>query len=462
MICIIFLCIFGILVAPRCQVDYIQRSYNRLGEMVRLMCQIVSNPSVDLPFTWKFNGTTFLDGGQKVKSARGTTIHANLSSAIDHLVLVQQQQHQHGLQNAQLSNLRANADIIATNRANFVVPNSAVHTTVQRQHLLTNVITIVLKRWESFGHFSCASSNRIGAQTDECRWQIMPEGSRGGEGILAPGEHSRRRQHHLHQQHHFKEHHHPQQQQEMLNNCQVIESSSAVVVKCAHGNTQRAEEDIQTEEEDNLLETYLSPKLVYHVQVYRLTSDNFNQTTFNTHSEQYSHQIDHQPRADQLEPGKRVASTRDQSSVKPIIEQQPHTEQLVFDTINFTNPLFLITNLSSSTTYLLRIWSSKAHLDSTIEQVNITVRTRPIELDELRDQVSGSVHRTKLDSFAQFLQHPMALLFALVVLISLVFLTLTLAYALVKIRAVLDVRKGKLGQGSKSKTTFLFSQFEHN
>ena len=68
-------------------------------------------------------------------------------------------------------------------------------------------------------------------------------------------------------------------------------------------------------------------------------------------------------------------SPAEMTTTKTTITNEPLP---IMETLNFTNPLFIITNLTSSTSYLLRIWSSKQHMDdSMIEQVNITVRTKP-------------------------------------------------------------------------------------
>ena len=115
----------------------------------------------------------------------------------------------------------------------------------QQQHLITNVLQIVLSKWSDFGHFSCHASNQVGQQKEACKWHILPlhhysEHSNSGGGLGNS-------KHHHHLYHH--KHHQQQQQQSspsahhshfdlptasvgLLNNCQIIESSNAVVIKC--------------------------------------------------------------------------------------------------------------------------------------------------------------------------------------------------------------------------------------
>lgn len=191
-------------------------------------------------------------------------------------------------------------------------------------------------------------------------------------------------------------------------------------------------------------------RLTYHVQVFQLMDSSpkpnssapkadLNSKLLDTNGaeQHYFPQID-QP----AEPGKRVASKApptSSTSVSALAEPI-----LVMDTINYTNPIFIVTNLSASTNYLLKIWSSKAHLGHTLEQVNITVRTRPNDSTGLAD----GEHR-RLDSMSSTLASILAMssqklvmLVALVAFICVIFVALTLTYAIFKIRAIFDVRKG--------------------
>lgn len=182
-------------------------------------------------------------------------------------------------------------------------------------------------------------------------------------------------------------------------------------------------------------------RLTYHVQVFELTDafaklNSTAQSDLNSKSAQANGAEQHYfPQIDQPEPGKRVASKSPTSS-PPSLSDVP-APTLVMDTINFTNPLFIITNLSASTNYLLKIWSSTAHnLDATLEQVNITVRT----------QASPHQHHppnnNTLMTLMQLSSQKLMLLAALVAFICAIFVALILISAAFKIRAVLEIRKG--------------------
>lgn len=181
-------------------------------------------------------------------------------------------------------------------------------------------------------------------------------------------------------------------------------------------------------------------RLTYHVQVFQLTDafaklNSTAQTDLNSKSAQSNGAEQHYfPQIDQPEPGKRVASKSPTSS-PPQLSDVP-LPLLVMDTINFTNPLFIITNLSASTNYLLKIWSSKAHLDATLEQVNITVRT----------QASPHHHHppnsNTLITLMQMSSQKLMLLVALVAFICAIFVALIVISAVFKVRAILEIRKG--------------------
>lgn len=196
----------------------------------------------------------------------------------------------------------------------------------------------------------------------------------------------------------------------------------------------------------------LSNRLTYHVQVFQLTNATTTTMGVKGHDsvpngverkfeEQYSPHRDNSP-----EPGKRISSKQPPPPpIPPSNETSGVSKVMIMDTINFTNPLFIITNLTSSTSYLLRIWSSKSNLNSMVEQVNITVRTRPddsLGFDGGLVGGFGGVRSSEGFTLLRLANERFVLLFALIALISIIFIILTITYGIFKIRAVLEIRKG--------------------
>lgn len=198
-------------------------------------------------------------------------------------------------------------------------------------------------------------------------------------------------------------------------------------------------------------------RLTYHVQVFQLSDIRANTSTIEDNVDwngkrpdtNGAGQTNYFSQIDQPEPGKRIAFKSPTSSLPSTSASfSPVSESaaLVMDTINFTNPLFVISNLTASTSYLLKIWSSPAHMDSVLEQVNITVRTRanedlhgPYSSDQIRpaDSISAT-----LASLLRMSSQKLLLLLTVVALICILFVAITLTYTIFKIRAILEIRKG--------------------
>lgn len=260
------------------------------------------------------------------------------------------------------------------------------------------------------------------------------------------------------------------------------------------------------------------PLLTYHVQVFRLSmnnnsiipiiktlandkinekiaNNNYDNDTPNNndhydgaidgdddeHFEQYSHQKSEPKKLknptimNQPETKKQIASihggssshgesrTEITSTTKTTMTNEPLP---IMETLNFTNPLFIITNLTSSTSYLLRIWSSKQHMDdSMIEQVNITVRTKPDddEFDQNHHHHQQHGDRSKMDqksvkifdnllSFISFGHKDLFII--LVMIILFIFIIITLTYS---IRFARKVHHHSHGKGNYNNNLFIVS-----
>jgi len=469
---------FFSLVEPQCRVDYTLTMYRQLGDIVQLKCQVLANPLDNLQFDWQFNDTSL--------SPEHKT---NRSSNVEHTLLDED-----SLGETLLEHARKSSDK-SKRKANLMHSSqSTTHSSSDQQHLISNVVRIELSKWTSFGHFSCQARNQIGLQKEACKWHIVPHHfnshhQSGKDEHLSAGQ-----KHRYHHRHHQQQSHHATS---TLNNCQIIESSNAVVIRCrdvhdpdqketisqdyfahtgsdlprdaAKFNIDRAASssaeatDKESARGKNLsvasaaslflivvTHAEIPTRLTYHVQVFQLadafarsnsslqgSTDRNNKSPDTNGAEQH-----YFPQIDQPEPGKRVASKSQPISAAPQLDIVPESS-LLMDTINFTNPLFIITNLSASTSYLLKIWSSKAHVDSALEQVNITVRTKPNdELYPLFTNVISS-NSVSLGALLRMSNEKLLLLVGLVALISMVFVSLTFTYAIFKIRAILEVRKGK-------------------
>lgn len=169
------------------------------------------------------------------------------------------------------------------------------------------------------------------------------------------------------------------------------------------------------------------------------------------------HQLSYSHQTDPIQ-GANTSST--DRRIDAVHHDRPHQLPVV-ETANFTNPLFIVTNLSESTSYLVRIWSSRPNtIEPVHEQINITVRTRastdtetdPLLLstwsdDSSRSLASGHHRSTGSSLFLTLMERvhsdKIALLSALVVAICALFLCLSLIYATIRVRTILQMRKGK-------------------
>ncbi|XP_027203547.2 uncharacterized protein LOC113797380 isoform X3 [Dermatophagoides pteronyssinus] len=514
-----------ILFKPQCQVEFVQTYYQHLDDYVQLKCHIIANPSEDVQFTWRFNDTVFIgdinsaytssssSSESFVDHVQDISSSSSIEDVIDQEFIIQDRN--------KINNDKQNDNHSWKTRRILPRPKStSIHTTIDHQHLVTNVIRIHLKKWSSFGQFTCTAKNSIGIQSEPCRWQLIPHHYhthyRNSYESSMNNIHSNRHQYHHHQQQQQQKSQSLMQQfsssssfrlPNQLNNCHIIESSNAVVIKCSNGvevyertsdNTYQHLEPIQHTinmndshyqnnnnhfsnhhldinnnnnvyeyPDDSLSNQQVRPLLTYHVQVFRLSMNNnsispiiktlenhkanekmadynFDNDTPNNdnnnsdnddddddeHFEQYSHQKSGPKKTkisttlNQPETKKQIASIHnavsnsqsesptEMTTTKTTITNEPLP---IMETLNFTNPLFIITNLTSSTSYLLRIWSSKQHMDdSMIEQVNITVRTKP------DDDVFDHDHhqRQQHDNQSQMNQKSMKILDNLLSLIS--------------------------------------------
>ena len=209
-------------VEPQCLVDYIQTSYHQLGDIVQLKCQVLANPT-DLQFTWQLNGTTLA-----ANSDATGLVDANRSTVVSHTVPMPIGDPFEARENAGGDKLRGKANLPQPSR-------TATHSSSIQQHLITNVVRIELRKWTSFGHYSCQARNGIGQQKEACKWHIAPYHYHPGriDEHLGGLKHHHRNHHRHHQQQSLLQHHlHFASIAGALNNCQIIESSNAVVIKC--------------------------------------------------------------------------------------------------------------------------------------------------------------------------------------------------------------------------------------
>ena len=80
-----------------------------------------------------------------------------------------------------------------------------------------------------------------------------------------------------------------------------------------------------------------------------------------------------------------------------------------------------------------------------VEQVNLTVRTRPDDKQYESDtNLNGHKTNTMSMNILNLAHEKLILLVTLVAIISFIFIVLTLTYGIYKIRAVLEIRKGML------------------
>lgn len=234
--------------------EFVQTYYQNLDDYVQLKCHIIANPSENVQFTWRFNDTVFIGDFNSAYTSSSSSLSSE--SFVEHVSNdIQDISSSSSIEDVIDQEFMMNHDktINSSKRNNnrrWKIPrpkSTLIHTTIDHQHLITNVIRIHLKKWSSFGQFTCTAKNNVGIQSEPCRWQLIP--------------------HHYHthyrnsyessmniihgNRHHF--HHHQQQQQQksqslmqqfsssssrlpnQLNNCHIIESSNAVVIKCSNG-----------------------------------------------------------------------------------------------------------------------------------------------------------------------------------------------------------------------------------
>lgn len=218
-----------VIVKPQCQLEFGQTYYQHLGDFVQLKCYILANPSKNVMFTWKFNGTMFIGDNEPVSDTNDRRL-------VEHSTL--------GMDN------EPNSKAILSNT---LLHSTSTYKTAKHEHLITNIIRIHLKKWNNFGKFSCQAKNSIGMQSEPCLWHIMPyhyhthyrnnHESFGNAPVFI--------NHRLHN--HYGKPNYAQQEipnknnqmllknwasrtlPNQLNNCHIIESSSIVVIKCLNG-----------------------------------------------------------------------------------------------------------------------------------------------------------------------------------------------------------------------------------
>lgn len=248
----IFFISFINIVKPQCQVEFVQTYYQHLDDYVQLKCHIIANPSEDVQFTWRFNDTVFIgdinsaytssssSSESFVDHVQDISSSSSIEDVIDQEFIIQDRN--------KINNDKQNDNYSWKTRRILPRPKStSIHTTIDHQHLVTNVIRIHLKKWSSFGQFTCTAKNSIGIQSEPCRWQLIPHHYhthyRNSYESSMNNIHSNRHQYHHHQQQQQKSQSLMQQFSSssssrlpnQLNNCHIIESSNAVVIKCSNG-----------------------------------------------------------------------------------------------------------------------------------------------------------------------------------------------------------------------------------
>lgn len=224
--------------------DYTQTSYHQLGDIVQLKCQVFANPVDDLQFAWRFNDTPLVGHLYNIQQ-----LQANVSGNI--YLDIDDEKHQVSGnfgspdQGPSASKVAVVGDKLASQANLPQASRTTTHSSSQQAHLITNVVRIELKKWSSFGHFSCTSRNAVGQQAKACKWHIAPHyyqptGREKEEEHLSSGTSGLTHHHRYHHRHHQQQSlagsaHHPLLADALsgtLNNCKIIESSNAVVIEC--------------------------------------------------------------------------------------------------------------------------------------------------------------------------------------------------------------------------------------
>lgn len=437
--------------------------HQQLGDIVNLKCHIISNPNENVKFVWHLNGSNIiidnhsglgLDDGDDSERRKTTKFMPSKSKNSIDLIVHSDTVHKNINQNHLITNI---IQIQLKHWSSFGTFSCRAQNQIGQQNdpcrwrlIPKHFQNLFRDQFDLIQQKQQQNQEKIKTKSSENNRRLDYDSKMK---LISPNEM-------FDNDDHSERSSSSSSKPNQLTDCQIIESSIAVVVKCSNG-VEIFERDLDpsVSSRPEIVDAN-DLQLTYHVQVFSLNQSSSTTSASGTkrskkrkennrdhHHHHYSHRESIQLKNNQPETRKQIATIqtstigsilsnellymnfRNDSNKTNIFDdyeivdednnddgddddlvlknddpenQQPSQPQLIMDTLNFTNPLFIITNLSASTSYLLRIWSSKSHMDDLmIEQVNITVRTKPIEDDNDRGVSVGfdgvSLHKTNLD-----------------------------------------------------------------